>query len=1430
MSWLSARGLTLVFFALSLSPIMADDTEGPRVVARGPERSAPVTPFVFDGDVRDLPPPIPWKPGDPIRSIPQRFHQAPGAPPMRSPETGVDALMERQMEAPRAADAGEIILSRNFPGQIFTGAMPPDTNGDIGPDHYIQAINGNPGGIIAIYDKAEPTPTQLATFVLDSLGSGPCGNAGGDVIVLYDRFADRWLMAEFSYGNTLCVHVSQTGDPVSGGWYSYNISAPVFPDYPKFAVWPTDANDGDGSYVVTTNEDTPGLYALDRGAMLTGAATTFQRFTVSPLWEHGVQALTPADPDGPNAPAAYEPAIVMRHRDTERFGGPPAAGDWLEMWSFDVDWDTPANTTLTQETGIEVTDFNSDLCRPVTGCFPQPGIDVKLDSIHDIIMWRLQYYNHGDRETLMGNFTVDVDGTHHGGVRWFELQRTGGGPWSLRQEGTYSIDESNRWMAGSSMDRLGNIAVAYNVVSDTVYPSLRYTGRFADDPLDLMSFSEASLHEGSASSFSVRWGDYSAMGLDPEDDCTLWFTGMDNVVSVWRTQISSMRFDTCDCDLFPLPPATSAAAGGVNRIDVMWDDSELASVVEYRVRRSHIPGGPYETVALVPDSSPGFPGGAGYIYEDDGVSGGVTYYYVVIASDGGPCRSSATNETSAITTGSCYLAPDFAGLQTLTPPPAADCSFDLDWEPATAPCGGGVAYNVYRSTWPDFTPAPGNRIAEGLTTDSYSDVNALPPDTTQHYVVRAVDASNGSEDGNLVKLSGAPQGPWIPYLWEDDAGDTGMAAMTYSSPWHVSDTGGHDGPQVYMTGNYNSYMCAELMSPPMRLGTGSTLTFWTKYDINSSGDKGEVQISTDGGSSWERVPLNYPYYVSGELDYCGFPAGDYFSGRNLTWTEYSADLFAWEGEDITVRFLFSVVGAYSGRGWWIDDISITNVLEQYACAAGKSCPDNPFVDVLPDGTMAACVTPGPGLMASLSDGTGPFVYQWYRDGLTIPGATEPTYQPVDLGTHRYNVKVRAAGCSDDMFDSHDTEVTLTSGPLFEGVRSVSGAHQPTCSLFVEWNPATAVCGGPVEYFVYRDTSPGVETVPSNLVASGLSGTSWVDSGGLVEGTTYHYLVRALDRTTMDFDANVVEASTEAIGIHSGVGPIFFEDFEDPSSWAAWTVSTGPGPHTCGEWERFDVIPGLPWYGAGHYAMAKSQACAPVDPLTSTSLDSPVIDLDFPGINSITLEYAIEYIDLNGDDATVEVWDGTTWQVLWADSDISISEHHSIDVTAYAAGNDSFQIRFNYQNAADDRWFSVDNVSLIVDAYNSCATATGPPPAPDGSGGTTPLRVDRLTPSGDTIEVTWDTLSCTADEYNLLYGGLADVAGYLFGGSACSVGTTGSYTWSGVPAEDLFFLVVGTDGAGTESSWGLDSLPSERNGMIHSGECSTTSKEISTSCP
>ncbi len=1432
MSRFAPRALAVAAIALTFTQLIAGDTMQPRIVARGAAQSAPVTPYVFDGDVRDLPKPTEWKPGDPIMEIPQRFYRPPGQSSSRPREPGVDPLAGRQPERSRTVGEGRTIISRNFPGQPFTGIYPPDTNGDVGPSHYIQTINHSSGAIAAIYDKAEPTPNLLATFMLDSLGSGSCTAGLGDPIALYDRFADRWLLAEFPlYGDALCVYISQSGDPISGGWYSYEFLVPVFPDYPKFSAWPADANGGDGSFIVTTNEELPGLYALDRGAMLAGAAATFQRLTISStLSGFGVQALTPADPDGPDPPAAGEPAIVMRHRDTEHHGGPPASGDLLEMWTFDVDWTTPANTTLTAEPSIDVAEFNSDLNTPHTGSFTQPGTDVPLASLHEIIMWRLQYYNHGDRETLMGNFTVDVDGTHHGGIRWFELERSGGGAWLLAQEGTYSIDDENRWMAGSSMDRLGNIAIGYSVCSGTVYPSLRYTGRFADDSAGVMSLEESAIHDGSGSSTFARWGDYAAMALDPDDDCTFWFTSMDGGVPTWRTQIFSFRFDSCDCALFPPPPVVSADAAGDNMIEVVWQDSAFGSITEYWIRRSTTPGGPYELLTVVPDSSPGLPGGPDYIYEDGDVSGAITYYYVVVADDGGSCRSAATNEVSATATGDCTLPPLFDGLLGLESADSDGCELDLQWDPAVPECSGGITYNIYRSTTPDFTPSPANMLATGLTGTTYADLNALLPDTEYHYVVRAVDGSNGREDENLVALSGAAGGPWILSSWSDDAGDTGAAALTVESPWHVDGSEGHTGPAVYKTGSYGVYRCSRLRTPQLSLGAGATLTFWSKYDIEKSQDKGEVQISTDGGQTFERVHMDYPSSAVEGTDWCGLPAGMYFTGTNLGWAAYTADLSSWEGQEVIIAFTLSANDSGAGQGWWIDDITITNVGTQTACTTTGSCPDNPFVDVQPDGAMAACYSGGAALTAATSGGTGPFSYQWYRDGYEIAGATTDTHQPAELGAHRYNVKVRSSSCTDDVTDSFDTEVTLADGPIFGGVRSVGLTQDPTCSLMVEWDPATVVCGGPAEYFVYRDTGPGVAATRDNLVASGLSGTSYVDDGGLVEHTPYHYLVRALDRSTMQFDSNVAEASAEAAGPHSGIYPVFSDDFENPATFADWTVLTGPGPHSCGEWERTASGVERPWHGAGFYAMSKSEECQPLMAETSTSLDSPAIDLAFSGISSVTLEYDDSYYHHDGDDATVEVWDGGKWDIIWADSDERSNAHHIVDVTGFAAGNDAFRVRFNYQNAANDKWFSVDEVEVIVDAYNSCATAAGPPPAPDGGAGTAPLRGDRLTPAGDAIALTWDASSCTAADYNLLYGDLAGVAGYALSGSRCSLGSGGSYTWSGVPAGDLFFLVVGVDGTGVESSWGMSSLPAERNGMNHSGECSVISKEISAGCP
>ena len=85
-------------------------------------------------------------------------------------------------------------------------------------------------------------------------------------------------------------------------------------------------------------------------------------------------------------------------------------------------------------------------------------------------------------KSLLTNESVDANGTDQAGVRWYELRDPNGSPF-IYQQGTYAPDSDNRWMGSIAMDRDGNIAVGYSVSSSTTFPSIRYAGRLATDPL-----------------------------------------------------------------------------------------------------------------------------------------------------------------------------------------------------------------------------------------------------------------------------------------------------------------------------------------------------------------------------------------------------------------------------------------------------------------------------------------------------------------------------------------------------------------------------------------------------------------------------------------------------------------------------------------------------------------------------------------------------------------------------------------------------------------------------------------------------------------------------------------------------------------------------------------------------------------------------------
>jgi len=511
-------------------------------VVRNVETFAPVQAFVLNVDLRTLPKAPDWQPGDPIKEIPRRATKVtpsvPEPPPMEDP-------LRARPAAPKAPTAiGPPIL--NFNGGGFSGVNPPDTVGDIGLNHYIQLINFGSGSQMRIYDKAG---TLVAgPIALDSLGApAPCNAGLGDPIVLWDQLANRWLVSEFSSaGNRMCVYISQTTDPVAGGWFGYAFQGVNFPDYPKYGVWPD-------AYYVGTNESTAAAYAFQRSQMLVGAAAAAQRFSVlPPLSGFAFEGIQPADADGALPPPAGSPGMFWRHRDSEAHGS-PGAPDTVQYYEFDVDFAVPANSTFTGPIDIPVTEFDSSLCGLTSfNCFPQPGGGPLLDPLREPIMHRAQYRNRGTHEVVLGSFVIDVTGTNVGGVRWFEARKTGGGPYTLFQEGTVSPDNTNRWMSSIAMDGSGNIALGYNVVNaaTATFPGLRYTGRVSTDPPGTMA-AEQLIIAGSASNGSNRYGDYSSLNVDPVNECTFWWTGEYNPATQWSTRIATFTFPVPEC--IPVP-------------------------------------------------------------------------------------------------------------------------------------------------------------------------------------------------------------------------------------------------------------------------------------------------------------------------------------------------------------------------------------------------------------------------------------------------------------------------------------------------------------------------------------------------------------------------------------------------------------------------------------------------------------------------------------------------------------------------------------------------------------------------------------------------------------------------------------------------------------------------------------------------------------
>ena len=934
---LLAMVLGLTAAAVQAAPAQPQP-ENPSSAILGPFTSDPIPATVWNGDLRDLP--QVGEPGslegDTPDLVPARLTPA----EMKA----IDAKAAQRAGTVQSQWAGRDPAPapiQNFAGMAFSpngAGWPPDTNGDVGPNHYIQTVNTSVG----IYSKTG-TPQSVVTF--NTFFQGPAGSPcdtsnDGDPVVLYDASVDRWIVTDFAWFNFntgpyyQCIAVSQTGDPVAGGWYFYAMQANTgtfagnyFNDYPKLGVWPNGYFMSANMFQAVGDGFGVRLWGINKTPLLTGSPLQEVHFDL--CLDGSCGSFLPSNLRGPVPPAG-----------APNYFATIAAPDGLDLFEFDADFVTPANSTLTGPVTVPIASFdgyNDDI--------PQQGTATGLDSLSFRPMMQLQYRNMGSHESLWATHTVDEGGLAV--ARWYEVRDPGGSPTLFQQGSLNPGDGVNRWMASIAADQDGNAAIGYSASNSSMYPGIRYQGRLNGEFPGQMPQTEQVLINGTGSQNGInRWGDYSTMTVDPTDDCTFWYTTeyYTTTGSNWQTRIGSFKFPSCGQ---PKGTITGRVVNAVTNDGVPEAPVTINSVVE-SVESS---------VTAQTDAN-------GY-YSIDVVPG----TYNVTAGPllpGYPTQNSANGQV--VVAASTTTVPDIP----LTPVPYL--VYDANAVDDSGPGGNGngapepgetgvqLYVNLLNSGADTSTgvsavlssPTPGLSITQN--TSAYPDIPAgQVRDNNTAYLISLdpqmpcgtildfqldVTTNEGNYTFYFSIQASLPQSPQSVFFDDFENGINGWTTGGTNNLWAQTTDESYspthswtDSPGASYPNDMNSW----LQAPVVNLAGKSSVTvsaFW-KYALEPGFDYAYLEYSTDGGSTYNATPLAQ------------------FNGTQDTWAQTITDASPLDNQaNARLR-----IRAFSDAGVVFDGVYVDNFDVSYVPIV---CEGPPTAVTLSDMNAASDSTPATG--------------------------------------------------------------------------------------------------------------------------------------------------------------------------------------------------------------------------------------------------------------------------------------------------------------------------------------------------------------------------------------------------------------------------------------------------------------------------------------
>ena len=807
------------------------------------------------------------------------------------PAGGIDPLVAKQKNATKMATTSPLA---SFDAHI--GTVLNDATGAIGPNHYVYAFNSGFG----ILDRAGNVLVPEA-----SLGTIFPGETLGDPIVVYDNYADRFIIMQFSNTpNGFLIAVGQGPDPVNDGWFTYRFNTGSFPDYEKLSIW----SDG---YYITANKDQNNpsgndvVFAVERDKMLVGDASAgLIGFPLPGAETNGFYSPGGSHSTGPNLPPVGVGHSILYLQDDSWTG---ISQDHIKVWTTNVDWTNPASSTISQPQEITTTPFDSVFDGGSFQNLDEPGNGPDIDALQATMMYMTNYRRFGTHNSIVLNFVVDLDGTDSlAGIRWYELRQTGDGqPWTIFQEGTYVQPDGLSAFCGSiAQDAQGNIGLAYTVVSSTVFTSLRFTGRLASDPLGTMTAAEQVSADGDAQNNrgDGRYGDYGQITIDPTDDLTFWHISeymKGPAPNVRRSHVVAFKIepDTPDTEAPTAPTNLAASSVTESSLTLSWDAStDNIGVTSYDV---------YQDGAVIGSS-------ATTNFDVSGLTASTSYDFSVIAKDAAGNESPASATLTVTTADPDVEAPSIPA--NLTSSNLAANQVTLSWDASTDNVGV-TEYDVLQ-----------DGVVVATVAGTTATVSGLTPQTTYEFTVLARDAAGNESDVSsplrvtTPEATGCLNGVSTPY---GEGFETGIGAWTQDSgddlDW-IRDANGtpsrNTGPASAVEGSFYLYVEASgngigypnkraiITSPCIDLGPATEATFSFKYHMFGANGFGslDLEASNDEGATWTSI-----WSRSGN--------------QGNSWQTATVDLAAYLGTGVQLRF-----NRLTGTTWRadaaIDDISL----------------------------------------------------------------------------------------------------------------------------------------------------------------------------------------------------------------------------------------------------------------------------------------------------------------------------------------------------------------------------------------------------------------------------------------------------------------------------------------------------------------------------